>query len=70
MESTGDKRKLRKSMELERELWSKLAQAKIRTFYSVSELIAIAVDSFDFNSIREPKVVTRPRKNKPQHPPQ
>lgn len=63
MSSTGNERKLRKSVELDAELWSKLGKAKIRTSYGVSELIALAVDCFDFNSIRETKMKLRGGRN-------
>ena|SRR5690554_2416734 len=50
---------LMKSVVLEARLWDKLGKAKVDTFFGVSELIALAVDSFDFSSIANRKVRTR-----------
>lgn len=55
------KKNLRKQVTMSEELWRKLGQAKCRTYYPVSELIAKAVDSFDFNCIRDYKDRSRKR---------
>ena len=53
---------LMKNVVMESRLWEKLAKAKIETFFGVSELIALAVDSFDFSSITNKKDRTRKAK--------
>ncbi len=60
---------LMKNVVLEARLWEKLGKAKIETFFGVSELIALAVDSFDFTSIANKKDRTRKAKAERKTPP-